>query len=219
MIGKLSATLILATLLTASTEMANAQLLEPAGTPETTIITVGTTTYETAFPTAILRSATDRLQEILYYLRTFDSPVSAQAPDSKAAPVAGETLNVYTDIANTAFADGAANSTAIEDVISKASEPCYVFKESLEIGDKSPEVLKIQRFLNRVLETPIATSGPGSRGEETDYFGPLTFDAVLAYQGRYADEILEPLGLIAPTGYWGASTIVHANALSGCIEK
>ena len=91
-----------------------------------------------------------------------------------------------------------------------------MFTGSFSLGDDAPEVREVQRFLNRAPETRLADSGAGAPGEETSFFGTRTLAAVRAFQGRYAAEILAPVGLTAPTGFWGPSTRAQANALYGC---
>ena len=54
-------------------------------------------------------------------------------------------------------------------------------KNDLKMGDESPEVIALQEILNRAGYT-IAPSGPGSAGNETEYFGALTRDAVRRFQ-------------------------------------
>ena len=90
------------------------------------------------------------------------------------------------------------------------------FNSDLYLGSTGLEVLALQKFLNDSPDTRIAESGIGSRGQETDYFGALTFNAVFAYQAKYAQEILAPLGLTNPTGYWGEATRKYAHTQIGC---
>ena len=52
---------------------------------------------------------------------------------------------------------------------------------TLTLGSKGPQVLSLQKMLNASGFT-IASSGPGSPGEETTIFGPLTQDAVKKFQ-------------------------------------
>lgn len=77
---------------------------------------------------------------------------------------------------------------------------------NLKVGDTGPDVRELQQFLNRDPETIVASLGPGSPGNETEYFGALTEGAVKRLQQKYASEILAPIGLTSPTGYVGAQT-------------
>lgn len=85
------------------------------------------------------------------------------------------------------------------------------FYRNLTIGDTGSDVLELQKLLNTRTETTISLSGPGSRGSETMYFGPLTASAVAKYQELYASSILAPLGLFSGTGFVGTATIRHLN--------
>ena len=48
-------------------------------------------------------------------------------------------------------------------------------------GDSHPEIRQVQVQLNRT-DCKLAETGPGSPGNETDYFGPRTRDAHLCFQ-------------------------------------
>lgn len=96
---------------------------------------------------------------------------------------------------------------------SSASVCPYTWTRSLTTGDSGADVLALQKFLNATAATSIAASGIGSAGNETDYFGGLTANAVAKFQDMYASEVLAPVGLSAGTGYFGASTRAKANAL------
>jgi hypothetical protein len=124
----------------------------------------------------------------------------------------------YEPIINTVFGGGA--TTASEgSTPDHANSTCAAFTQSFDVGDSGTEVVRIQQFLNSLGgDTRVAESGPGSSGNETEYYGSKTFLAVWAFQQKYKDDILTPLGLSAPTGYWGASTRAKANELQGCVQ-
>ena len=89
----------------------------------------------------------------------------------------------------------------------------FVFRQNLGIGSVGPEVLELQRALNRNSETVVSVSGPGSPGQETSYFGKATHQAVIKFQEKYMLEILSPLGLSQGTGYAGKSTRAKINQM------
>ncbi|MGM0482661.1 MAG: IPT/TIG domain-containing protein [Patescibacteria group bacterium] len=80
------------------------------------------------------------------------------------------------------------------------------FERDLKIGDRGDDVKELQVLLNRDPDTRLANSGAGSPGQETEYFGPITKNAVIRFQEKYSSEILSPLGLQRGTGYFGSST-------------
>lgn len=91
------------------------------------------------------------------------------------------------------------------------SSPCpYTWNRTLKVGSTGADVLKLQQFLNADGET-IASSGPGSPGNETSVFGTLTARALSSFQMKYAAEILAPAGLSAGTGFFGSLTRAQSN--------
>jgi len=88
-----------------------------------------------------------------------------------------------------------------------------LFVRNLSIGDAGEEVRNLQKVLNSDSRTKLASSGPGSPGNETTFFGPLTQAAVIKFQDLYASEILHPLGLVRGTGFVGPSTRAKLNEL------
>jgi len=107
-----------------------------------------------------------------------------------------------------------AQIAALQAQLGGVSGTCNVtFTQSMGIGASGPQVLALQQFLNRNPDTRLAISGAGSPGFETQYYGAITANAVSRFQAKYRADILTPLGLANPTGYFGQSSIAKANAL------
>ena len=75
------------------------------------------------------------------------------------------------------------------------------FVRNLKQGDRGVDVRALQIILNSDTETRIANEGPGSPGQETEYFGTLTYQATVRLQEKYRQDILIPNGLFAGTGF------------------
>ena len=91
----------------------------------------------------------------------------------------------------------------------------FCFNKNLVLSESDSDVKILQMFLNEN-GSIVAQSGAGSYGEETDYFGNKTKEALINFQETYSDSILKPLGLIQGTGYFGNSTRKKANEILGC---
>jgi peptidoglycan hydrolase-like protein with peptidoglycan-binding domain len=87
-----------------------------------------------------------------------------------------------------------------------ASANNFIFNRNLSLGSVGQDVLELQKILNNDLDTQIASAGPGSKNNETDYFGPLTENAVIRFQNKYRNEILVPASLGSGTGFVGQLT-------------
>lgn len=87
------------------------------------------------------------------------------------------------------------------------------FKRSLSLGDSGPDVKSLQIILNSSLETAVSLSGIGSSGQETEYFGQKTANAVVKFQEKYRKDILGPAGLYYGTGNVGDFTRKKLNSL------
>lgn len=94
-----------------------------------------------------------------------------------------------------------------EQITSAQSVSNFNFYRNLSLGDSGNDVLQLQKILNQDTETRIAISGIGSVGNETNYFGNLTKNALIKFQNKYRDGILTPVGLVYGTGFFGQNTI------------
>lgn len=129
--------------------------------------------------------------------------------DSKLDP--GETW-VYTDVVNlertmtnTVVASGLANGLVATDfalatvVVGGApgSPGASLFTKDLRLGTTGEDVRALQQFLN-ANGYVVSDSGVGSAGNETDYFGRLTQQALVKYQ--------KDKGINPSVGYFGPIT-------------
>jgi len=78
-----------------------------------------------------------------------------------------------------------------------------LFTKTFGLGARNEEVKRLQKFLNEI-GFPVAKSGLGSKGKETDFFGRLTFDALKWFQKAYK---------IPATGYFGTITQTYINKM------
>jgi len=86
------------------------------------------------------------------------------------------------------------------------------FKRNLRPGDRGKDVKELQRFLNQIDAFRLVNKGPGSPGNETEFFGQLTFDALKKYQQANKEQILKPINLAMATGFFGSSTRFFMNS-------
>lgn len=57
-----------------------------------------------------------------------------------------------------------------------------IFNIDLEKGMRHQDIRRLQQLLNTDPDTQLANTGPGSSGNETDFYGPTTVDAVIRFQ-------------------------------------
>jgi len=123
---------------------------------------------------------------------------------SMAAPV-----GAITDAEYQALVDQLAQLTALYNgLLAQTSVPttsaAVCFNTDLSKGMTSNDVENLQIVLNKNASTQVASSGAGSPGSETAYFGSLTFTAVKNFQSSEG---------IINTGYVGPLTRAALNAL------
>lgn len=78
----------------------------------------------------------------------------------------------------------------------------YMFNTNMKLGSRGTDVMNLQKVLNMYPQTQVATTGAGSPGMETTYFGPATRAAANNFQKLHLVE----LGITAPTGNVFAGT-------------
>ncbi len=71
----------------------------------------------------------------------------------------------------------------------------YIFPRNLSLNMSGPDVLLLQKYLN-THNYILTTTGPGSPGNETSYFGSLTKRALIKYQ--IANRITPAVGYFGP---------------------
>ncbi|MFZ2949866.1 MAG: peptidoglycan-binding protein, partial [Desulfuromonadaceae bacterium] len=84
-----------------------------------------------------------------------------------------------------------------------ANADTYNFARSLTVGSRGADVMQLQQMLNMSADTQIASSGAGSPGNETSYFGGLTRVAVGKWQAK--------MGISPTAGYFGPLSRAKAN--------
>jgi hypothetical protein len=103
-----------------------------------------------------------------------------------------------------AFGQATVSLGGRSEVLGAATDCSMAVSVPLYRGMVSPEVAKLQNFLN--------TQGAALPG--TTFYGPMTTAAVSAFQAKYAADILSPLGLMRPTGTVAGMTIKKIRELA-----
>ncbi len=90
--------------------------------------------------------------------------------------------------------------------IASSASAAYTFTQNLTVGSNSAEVKQLQMFLNTNGFT-VSTTGAGSPGMESNYFGTKTRTALAAFQAAK--------GISPAAGYFGPLTRTTINAWAG----
>ncbi len=105
-------------------------------------------------------------------------------------------------------------TTSVENLQQYANLPfSNPFTKNLQYRQTNADIKRLQIFLNSDPDTKVANSGAGSPGKETNYFGILTYKAVIKFQEKYAKDVLTPWGFVKGTGYIGKTTLAKINEL------
>lgn len=113
--------------------------------------------------------------------------------DKSMGSISGIGLNLNT---NTQTNTSNTNTTP------STNSACYVFNQDLKLGSTGIEVTN--------LTTRLVSEGFLS--SQSSSFDQVVFGAVVAYQEKYASQILTPVGLTSGTGYFGKSTRNYMNS-------
>ncbi len=127
-------------------------------------------------------------------------------------PLTRDALNKYKLAPQIQTITKICSSTSTTNLTSRLPKS-YIFTTPLKLGSTGTDVKYLQIFLNDNGFT-VSTTGIGSKGNESTYFGPATHKALIKYQEYYAKDILTPSGLTKGTGYFGPATIRRVNMLA-----
>lgn len=131
------------------------------------------------------------------------TPATPIAPAKSVSGLSAPQIQAILDVLASFDADAAtvasvkASLEGIATTGSVTSTAVRVFKSNLTTGSLGSEVKALQEFLNTHGYT-VATSGPGSPGNETTRFGAATKAALIKYQ--------KAKGITPAAGYFGAKT-------------
>lgn len=112
----------------------------------------------------------------------------------------------------TATSETVSSSPTAEPILgagNASGSPAFV--QNLSLRDSSLDVQKLQQYLN-AHGALLAAAGSGSPGQETNYFGLLTYQALIKFQNAHMEDILAPVGLTQGSGYFGPSTRAYIAA-------
>jgi hypothetical protein len=127
------------------------------------------------------------------------TPTQIVTPSTNVSPVSSqdsvEIIRVLIDLNIITEEDAVTILTILNNDSSNSSNSNRIFTKNLFLDIIDEEVRDLQRFLNDNGFT-IAQSGPGSPGNETNIYGPLTQQAVIKFQSQ--NNISPAVGYFGP---------------------
>lgn len=102
-------------------------------------------------------------------------------------------------------------------LVASSTSAAYMHSTTLKQGSRGTQVMELQKALNAT-SFVVATSGVGSKGMESSYFGPATKKAVVAFQaanGLVADGIVGA-GTGAKLASVTSTTTTTTTTVAGC---
>ena len=95
----------------------------------------------------------------------------------------------------------------------------FRFQKVLYSGIKDKDVKYLQIILNLDEDTKVRDKGKGSFKNEIEYFGYFTQQALIKFQEKYKEDILQPINKKKGTGIVGIMTIKKLNEILEEIVK
>lgn len=90
----------------------------------------------------------------------------------------------------------------------------FIFNQILKNGySVSPDVQYLKWILNSDTRTSLTDNPNMTMDQLTSFYGPITENAVKRFQTLYRSEILDPQGIVNPTGIVGEATRIKLNSL------
>lgn len=118
-------------------------------------------------------------------------------------------INMNNNLSQTKEVDHEETKKIIENENSAPKEK-FIFNKNLRPQMTDKDVYELQKFLNNN-GFILSNEGVGSPGNETDYFGTLTQNALIKFQNNFKKEILEPINIEEGTGVFGEMTREFVN--------
>ena len=165
----------------------------------------------------------ENVRNLQIFLNANGFTVSTSGPGSKGqetnyfGPATLQALNRYKAAYQTSISSVNAITSPVVNMAPSATSSSrlaktFRFTTALNPFTTNLNVKNLQIFLNDQGFT-VSTTGAGSRGFETSYFGNATKAALIRFQEYYRTEILTPNGLTRGTGYFGPATMRKVNLL------